>query len=344
MGHKAAVLGASGFAGAELLRLLASHSGVDVVAAAASSFVGKSIAEAYPSLATYGDMKFVSVEEALEADSDIVFSSLPHTHSMKLFSEPKGRKVVDIAGDFRLQDASLYPEWYGEPHSHPEALSKWVYGLTEYHRDAVVSTDLVANPGCYPAAAILALGPLVAKGIIKTDSIHIDAKSGVSGAGRAGGEGFDFSAANENTRPYTVTGHKHIPEIEQELSRLSSKDVIVSFVPHLVPMTRGIIATCVGELSAKATTHDLIELINSRYSGEPFIKVLGEDSLPETKRLAGTNLAEVTARVDPRTNRAIAIAAIDNLGKGAAGQAVQNANLMLGYPETTALEQTGLVP
>lgn len=344
MGHKAVVLGASGFAGTELLRLLAAHPGVDVAAAAASSFVGKSVSESYPSLAAYGDMKFVSVEEALEADSDIVFSSLPHTHSMKLFGEPEERKVVDIAGDFRLHDASLYPEWYGEPHRAPEALRNWVYGLTEYHRGEIIEANLVANPGCYPAAGILALGPLVAEGLIRTEFIHIDAKSGVSGAGRAGGEGFDFSAANENTRPYTVTGHKHIPEIEQELSRLSTKDLKVSFVPHLVPMTRGIVATCVGELSAKATTRDLIEGMNNHYSGEPFIKVLGEDSLPETKRLAGTNLAEVTARVDPRTNRAIAIAAIDNLGKGAAGQAVQNANLMLGYPETTALEQTGLVP
>lgn len=345
MGYKAVVLGASGFAGAELLRLLESHTGIDVVAAAASSQVGRAIGEMYPSLRSYNQMRFVGVEDALGADADIVFSSLPHTYSMGLFGEGQASpKVVDLAGDFRLKDASAYPEWYGEEHRAPELLADWVYGLSEYHRDEITRTDRVADPGCYAAAAILALGPLVRAGVVEGDRIHIDAKSGVSGAGRAGGEGFDFAQANENVRAYTVSGHKHIPEIEQELSLLAGSDVLVSFVPHLVPMTRGIIATCVADLTRPISTYDLIDLMSRQYEDEPFVRVLGEDSLPESKRVTGTNFAEVTARVDQRTGRAIAIAAIDNLGKGASGQAVQNANLMLGFPEITALEQTGPLP
>lgn len=344
MGYRAVVLGASGFAGAELLRLLAGHPGIDVVAAAASAQVGREVVDAYPSLSTYAGMRFVSVEDALATESEITFSSLPHTHSMKLFGPPSATKVVDLAGDFRLKDPGLYPQWYGEKHPAPQVLSQWAYGLTEYHRAQISSSGRVANPGCYPAAAILALGPLVAAGAIGAGRIHIDALSGVSGAGRAGRESFDFASADENARAYAVTGHKHIPEIEQELGLLTGASPRISFVPHLVPMTRGILATCVADLVGEATAADLIAVLLERYRGEPFVKVLGEESLPETKRLSGTNFVEVTARVDRRTGRAIAIAALDNLGKGAAGQAVQNANLMLGFPETTALDQVGSSP
>lgn len=344
MTHKAVVLGASGFAGAELLRLLARHPEIEVVAAAASAQVGRPVAVAYPSLEPYGDMRFVDVEEALQAGADLVFSSLPHTHSMRLFGGGGAPRVVDIAGDFRLKDEAVFSEWYGEPHLHPEVLSDWIYGLTEFHREEISSAHRVANPGCYPTAAILALAPLAASSAIDTSRIHVDAKSGVSGAGRATGEGFDFSSANENVRAYAVTGHKHIPEIEQELSAIGGREVKVSFVPHLVPMTRGILVTAVADLSTSARSADLIEIMHERYKNEPFVKVLGEDSLPETKRLAGTNFAEVTARADERSGRAIAIAAIDNLGKGAAGQALQNANLMLGFEETTALDSLGLAP
>lgn len=342
--HKVAVLGASGFAGAELLRLLLRHPGMQVVAAAASSQVGKAVADAYPSLDGYGDMRFIEVEEALGAGADIVFSSLPHNQSTRLFGSAGGPKVVDLAGDFRLSNPALFREWFGEPPPDPQVPAKWIYGLTEFHREEISSAGRVANPGCYPAAAILALAPLVASGAIDASRIHIDAKSGVSGAGRAGGEGFDFSSTNENVRAYSVTGHRHIPEIEQELGLLAGSEVTVSFVPHLVPMTRGILATCVAELTGSATAAELIEEMRERYKSDRFVKVLGEDSLPETKRLSGTNFAEVTVRVDRRTGRAIAISAIDNLGKGAAGQAIQNANLMLGFAETTALDGVGLYP
>lgn len=344
MGVRAVVLGASGFAGGELLRLLAGHPGIDVVAAGASAQAGRPVAGVHPGLDAYPGMRLASVEEALAAEADIVFSSLPHTHSMRLFGGAGGPKVVDLAGDFRLGDASLYPEWYGEPHLHPEALRRWVYGLTEWHREEVAGADRVANPGCYPAAAILALAPLLAADAVRPEGIHVDATSGVSGAGRAGGEGFDFSSANENLRPYSVTGHRHVPEMEQELSAAAGAPVTLSFVPHLAPMTRGIVATCVAPLSKPATTAGLVEVLAARYRGERFVRVLGPDALPETRRLAGTNVAEVTVRVDARTGRAIALGALDNLGKGAAGQAVQNANLMLGYDEATALPTQGFVP
>jgi N-acetyl-gamma-glutamyl-phosphate reductase len=314
------------------------------VAAAASKQVGRPLEEAYPWLEHPAGLRFVSIEEALAASPDLVFCSLPHGHSMEVFAQPGGPKAVDLGGDFRLHSPALYPQWFGREHAHPELLDGWVYGLTEWHRPRVRSADRVANPGCYPAASVLALAPLLAAGAIRPQPIHIDAKSGVSGAGRAGGEGFDFSSANENLRPYSVTGHKHIAEIEQERSEVAGAAVTVSFVPHLVPMTRGLLVTCLAELAADATSEELVEVMRERYRGERFVRVLGTDALPETRRLSGTNGAEVTARADPRTGRAIAVCALDNLGKGAAGQALQNANLMLGFDEHTALPTAGMWP
>ncbi len=341
---RAAVLGASGFAGGELLRLLGGHPGIEVVAAGASKQVGRSLGEVHPWLRSLAALRFVPVEDALASAPDIVFCSLPHGHSMELLGPLEAPVVVDLGGDFRLHSPALYPQWFGREHAHPERLGGWVYGLTEWHRAQVRSADRVANPGCYPAACVLALAPLLAAGWIRPQFIHVDAKSGVSGAGRAGGEGFDFSSANENLRPYSVVAHKHIAEIEQELSEVAGSPVTVSFVPHLVPMTRGLLVTCVAELTADATTEELLESMRERYRGERFIRVLGADALPETRRLSGTNSAEVSVRVDSRTGRAIAICALDNLGKGAAGQALQNANLMLGFDEDAALCVAGMWP
>jgi N-acetyl-gamma-glutamyl-phosphate reductase len=324
LGTKAVVLGASGFAGAELLRLLLTHPSIEAVAAAASSNAGKGVAELYPNLSGYRDMKFISVDDALQVDADVIFSSLPPGESAQLFGDSNSRKVVDISADFRLN------------HS-------WIYGLTEFHREEVQGADRLANPGCYPAAALLALGPLAEAGAIESEGIHIDAKSGISGAGRASGEGLDFASVSENTRPYSVTGHRHVPEIEQELSALSGERVTVSFVPHIVPMTRGIVATCVAKL-VDGAEHSVQGILEERYVDEAFVRVLGGQQLPETKHLSGTNLAEVAGRVDERTGKVIVIAAIDNLGKGAAGQALQNANLMLGFEETAGLSTTGILP
>ncbi|HEU5002366.1 MAG TPA: N-acetyl-gamma-glutamyl-phosphate reductase [Actinomycetota bacterium] len=337
-----AILGASGFAGGELLRILSRHPGMEVVAAAAATRVGRPIGDSYPWMAGAGS--FVSVQEALDTQPDLLFASLPHTESMAVLAGYAGPAAVDLGGDFRLQDAATYRQWYGAEHAAPGNLADWVYGLTEWRRDEIAGARRVANPGCYPTAALLALAPLLAADAITPGGIHIDALSGVSGAGRASGEGFDFVAVNENLRAYSPTGHKHIAEIEQELTAVAGVPVTVSFVPHLIPVTRGLLATCSAPLSGAATTEDLLGLLHQRYGGEPFVRVLPPGRLPETRRVAGTNIAEVTALVDPRTERAIAIAAIDNLGKGAAGQAVQNANLMLGFDEATGLDAAGLVP
>jgi N-acetyl-gamma-glutamyl-phosphate reductase len=339
---RVAVLGASGFAGGELLRILARHPGMELVAAGASSKVGMPVSAVYPWSPFEGS--FVAAEDALAASPDLVFVSLPHTHSMELLGAWDGGYAVDLGGDFRLRDPDVYREWFGAEHSHPETLGGWVYGLTEWRRPEIAAATRVANPGCYPTAAILALAPLLAAGAVAGEGIHIDAQSGVSGAGRATGEGFDFVSVNENLRPYAVTGHKHIAEMEQELSAAAGSPVRVSFVPHLVPVTRGLLATCSAPLAGVATTEELLELFHHRYKEEPFIRVLGPGELPATKRVTGTNVAEVTVRADARTGRAIAMSAIDNLGKGAAGQAVQNANLMLGFDETTALDTAGLAP
>src|SRR5437660_921423 len=293
---RVAVLGASGFAGGELLRILERHPGMDLVAAGASSKVGKPVRSLYPWTSFEGS--FVAADAALAASPDLVFASLPHTQSMQLLGSWEGGYAVDLGGDFRLREAGAYREWFGTEHTHPEALGGWVYGLTEWRRPEIAAATRVANPGCYPTAAILALAPLVAAGSVAAEGIHIDAQSGVSGAGRATGEGFDFVSVNENLRPYAVTGHKHIAEIEQELSAVSGEKVTVSFVPHLVPVTRGLLATCTAPLAGAATTEELVEVVRARYGREPFVRVLGPGALPETGRVTGTNMADVAVRRD----------------------------------------------
>lgn len=339
-----AVLGASGFAGAELLRILEGHPSMGVIAASASAQVGRPVADAYPALESVAKLQFCSVEEALDAGAELIFSSLPHTASMKLFADKDDAKIVDLAGDFRLDEADRYVQWYGEAHANPGSLAAWQYGLTEFERQAVAGADKVANPGCYPTAALLALLPLIHAGAIDAGTIHVDAKSGISGAGRAGGEGFDYSSVNESLAPYSVTGHKHIAEMEEQISSAAGKAVRITFVPHLVPMTRGILATCIADAVGDVDGDSLHDVLARSYKDEPFIRVLGPDQLPKTKRLSGTNDAEVCVRVDVRTGRVIAFAAIDNLVKGAAGQAVQNANLMCGLPETAGLHLNPCLP
>lgn len=322
------------------MRLCARHPEIEVTHAGAHSRAGQPVASIYPGLGY--DLDFCSTEEAAEAPVDLVFASLPHGQSMSVLGDLSQPFVIDLGGDFRLDDPAAFASWYGDEHAHAGDLSNWVYGLTEFNRGKIAAASRVANPGCYPAASLLVLAPLIAAGHIK-GPIHIDAKSGVSGAGRAGGEGFDFASANENTRPYSVTGHKHIAEIEQELGKVGGVPVLVSFVPHLVPMTRGILTTCIADIVDGSSAEDLLGTLKDAYRDEPFIDVLGS-GLPETKRLSGTNRVEMTVTKDDRTGRAIAMAALDNLGKGAAGQAIQNANVMLGLDETLGLHSTGMVP
>jgi N-acetyl-gamma-glutamyl-phosphate reductase len=338
----AGVLGASGYAGAELLRLLARHPGLTVAWAAGDQAAGQPVAARYPGLqAAYGDLAFCSLDEGLDKGADVLFLALPHSRAAAL--DPArlaaGRLVVDLSADFRLRDPAAYPAWYGAEHPRPEQLGAWPYGLPELHRDQLRGADRVAVPGCYPTAALLALVPLVRAGLAAADGMVIDAKSGLSGAGRSLADANLFAQANENVAPYAVGGHRHTPEIEQELGLAAGRAVRVSFTPHLVPSTRGLLATCYATL---ADDQDPFACLADAYAGEPFVDLLAPGrGWPSTRAVATTNRAQVAAAADPRTGRVVAAAAIDNLVKGAAGQAVQCANLALGLPETAGLD---LVP
>ena len=335
MPYRVGVVGASGYTGAELLRVIGAHPEMTCVLATSREFAGKPVADIYPNLAS----SLVFSELGPPIDADLVFLALPHGASMDLGVSlaRAGTPVVDLSADFRLKDAALYPEWFGAQHTAPEVLADWVYGLPELHRDAIKGAHAVANPGCYPTATLLALAPLV--GMIDPSTIVVSAASGVSGAGRGVNAGVHFSHVDSNFKAYGLPSHKHTPEIEQELSAMVGAPVRITFVPHLVPMPRGLLATCVATLTSDA---DPSEVARARWAGEPFVRVL--DALPETKYTAGSNLCLLGYRVDTRTNRVIATAAIDNLGKGAAGQAVQNANLMLGLPEDMGLAGGGVYP
>jgi N-acetyl-gamma-glutamyl-phosphate reductase len=343
---KASVIGASGYGGAEAVRLLSTHPQVDIVHVTAETQQGLVMSDLYPNLRHFVDQTMIAVDaERIGGDSDVTFVSLPSGKAMHLVPAllEQGNKVIDIAADFRLHDAALYPIWYKCTHVAPEYLAEAVYGLPELHREAIAQTRLLANPGCYPVAALLALIPLLRAGVIHSSGIVIDAKSGVSGAGRGGGGGFGYSEVNENLRAYSVAGHNHTAEIEQELSAIAGTPVRVVFTPHLVPMTRGILATVYAPLNDTLHEAAALDLYDEAYRHAPFVRVL-HDSLPQTKATLGSNYCDVSVKIDARVNTAIAIAAIDNLGRGAAGQAIQNMNLMFDLPETTGLHFPGLFP
>jgi N-acetyl-gamma-glutamyl-phosphate reductase len=343
---KVSVIGASGYGGAEAVRLLATHPQVRLLHVTAETKKGAAMSSLYPNLRGFVDQTMIEVDLArIGSESDVTIVSLPSGMAMSLVPEllKQGGKVIDVAADFRLKQAELYPLWYKVAHTAPEYLAEAVYGLPELHRDAIVRARLVANPGCYPAAALLALAPLLRAGKVRTQGIVIDAKSGVSGAGRGGGGGFGFSETNENVKAYSVVGHNHTAEIEQELSGVAGAAVQVVFTPHLIPMTRGILITAYAPLATDLSDDEAIALYHRDYAHEPFVRVL-DNVLPETKATLGSNYCDVTVRVNRRAGVAIAIAAIDNLGKGAAGQAVQNLNLMCGLPEETGLKFPGLYP
>ena len=343
---KASIIGASGYGGAEAVRLLVGHPHVEIVHVTAESQQGRAMSSLYPNLRHFVDQEMVAVDaERIGRESDVAFVSLPSGKAMHLVPAllEQGCKVIDIAADFRLRDASLYPVWYKFEHEAPLLLAEAVYGLPELHRDAIAETHLLANPGCYPAAALLALTPLMRAGVIRPTGIVIDAKSGVSGAGRGGGGGFGYSEVNENVRAYGVAGHNHTAEIEQELSGLADAPVQVVFTPHLMPMTRGILATVYATLADDLSQAEALSLYDDCYGSAPFMRVL-HDALPETKATLGSNYCDVTVRIDARTGMTIAIAAIDNLGRGAAGQAIQNMNLMCGLPESAGLLFPALYP
>jgi N-acetyl-gamma-glutamyl-phosphate reductase len=341
-----AVLGASGYTGAELLRLLLDHPRVEIAALAAERAAGARIDRIFPHLAGRLDMEIEALDpERIAARAEIVFSCLPHGASATAVAAlaARGALVVDLSADFRLRDPAVFAEWYG-PHPHPELVPGAVYGLPELHREALAGARLIASPGCYPTAAILAVAPLLARGLLRPRLV-VDAKSGVSGAGRSPTQATHFAEAGEGVRAYKVAGtHRHTPEIEQELSRAAGGAVRITFTPHLVPMTRGILACVYGEPSDPALSEsELRAALAEAYRGEPFVTVL-EDGLPDTAHVRGSNRAHVAVRLDARAGMVVAMAAIDNLVKGASGQAVQAMNIARGWPETEGLLGAGLFP
>jgi len=350
MAYRAAIVGGSGYTGAELLRLLAAHPEIEVVHVTADSNAGARVAELYPSLvAAYPDLVFHPFDAADLDGLDLAFLALPHGQSQRHAGALLGRvaHLVDIGADFRLPAAS-YEQWYGEAHRAPELIGRFAFGLPELFRDDVLSRAHVANPGCYPTAASLALAPLLAAGLVEPAGLIVDAVSGVSGRGRGLSAPSLYSEANENVSAYGLLTHRHTAEMELALGRLSpAGQAQVLFTPHLVPMTRGILATCharpaAGGEAARLGTDGLLAHYRQFYAGEPFVAVL--DQPPATKATAGSNAVHVTVRYDARTGTVLAIAAEDNLVKGASGQALQNANLLLGLPETLGLPTVGLVP
>ena len=330
------IFGASGYTGAELLRLCAAHPELTVALATGDTTAGMPVAALYPSLAgAYPDLVLAAPDPAAAEGLDLVFLALPHGASQSLVPDLRKRvgKVVDLAGDFRLRDASLYPTWYGGPHTAPDLLDEFAFGIPELFRDDLLGADLVAAAGCYVTAAALALAPLVQAGAIEPDGVIVDAASGVSGAGRAPKPTSHFSAVDGDFVAYGLLDHRHTPEIEQ------ATGATVLFTPHLAPMTRGILATCYARPASDA---DPLAVLADFYADEPFVTV-GRAS-PSTKATAGSNRALITARRDPRTGWVVALCALDNLVKGASGQAVQCANLVLGLPETAGLPVVGLYP
>ncbi len=340
-----AIIGASGYSGAELVRLLARHPHVTVSRLGAESAAGKELSELYPALRGLPLPKLEKLGAAeLAGACDLAFLALPHTESMKLAPAllAAGLKVVDLSGDFRLQDRAAYAAFYKAEHSEPGVLAEAVYGLCEIHAERIARARYVANPGCYTTTAILALYPLMRAGLLKADSVIIDAKSGVSGAGRKLSAATQFCEVDGNFSAYKVGGtHQHIPEIEQELGAAAGQKVTVSFTPHLLPLSRGILSTAYAAPAQALDEAALQACLADFYRGKPFVRVLKGAELPSLRAVVGTNMIEIAARFDARAGRAIVFSATDNLVKGAAGQAVQNMNLMLGLPEIAGLDLVG---
>ncbi|MCC6139040.1 MAG: N-acetyl-gamma-glutamyl-phosphate reductase [Nitrospira sp.] len=343
-----AIAGASGYAGAELVRLAAAHPYFDIAAVTSEKSAGQPVASIFPSLTGVVQHTFEALApEALAERADALFLALPHTKSQEpvALCMKAGKLVVDLSADYRLKNVAAYEQWYQTPHAHPALLQEAVYGLPELHRTAIAKAKLVASPGCYPTAAILQLAPLFAKGLVQLDSIVIDAKSGISGAGRSPALPYHFPEAHESLEPYKIGKHRHIPEIEQELSGAMGAPgaVTIAFTPHLVPMNRGILSTAYCKLKTEMALPELRALYREFYQGERFIR-LYEDIAPNPRYIKGSNFCDIGVYADQRAGWVVTVAAIDNLVKGAAGQAIQAMNLMLGLPEETGLTAPGSYP
>jgi N-acetyl-gamma-glutamyl-phosphate reductase len=340
---KVAVAGASGYTGVELLRLLVGHSQVEICAVTSRQHEGIPVNKVFPSLNGFCDLVCEPLNVAAIAEkADLVFAALPHKSAMAVVPGflAAGCRVVDLSADYRLNDQAIYEHWY-QPHTSPELFSEAIYGLPERYREQIKKARLVANPGCYPTSIILALTPLLEQQLVDARTLIIDSKSGTSGAGRGLKEGSLFCEVNEGFKAYGVGSHRHTPEIEQELSQVAGFEVCINFTPHLLPVNRGILSTCYATLLKAQSTAELLAFYQQRYADEPFVRVLSEGELPNIAHVRGTNFCDIGLVVDSRTGRVIVVSVIDNLVKGAAGQALHNMNLMYGFNETHGL---GIVP
>ena len=338
------VVGGTGYTGVELLRLLLAHPDIRLEFVTSRGQAGTAVADLYPNLRGHTDLRFVAPEDARFADCEIVFFATPNGTAMQMAREllAAGVRIIDLAADFRLRDPEVWAQWYGQSHAAPELLEEAVYGLPEINRASIPEARIVANPGCYPTAVQLGLLPLIEGGLVDTGGLIADCKSGASGAGRQAQVATLFTEVDESFKAYAAAGHRHLPEIVQGLGQLAGRPVDLTFVPHLVPMRRGILATLYAGLLDE--TVDLQGLYEQRYAAEPFVDVLPAGSHPETRSVTGANLCRMAVHRPQGGRRVVVLSVIDNLVKGAAGQAVQNMNLMLGLPETHGLEGIALLP
>ncbi|MBP2627885.1 MAG: N-acetyl-gamma-glutamyl-phosphate reductase [Firmicutes bacterium] len=342
---KVSIIGATGYAGAELLGILVNHPEVEIEHITSESQTGASIADSYPHLSGFYDKRLSSMTDIDQfADSQAVFIALPHGHAMGIGKQLAAQdiKIIDLGADYRFRDEEVYEQWYKVPHTHRQ--SGAVYGLTELYRQQIKEATIVGSAGCYTTASILALAPLAKAHLIDVKSIVVDAKSGVSGAGRSPSLGVHFAEMFDNLKAYNIGGHRHTPEIEQALTEVSGQESIINFTPHLIPMSRGILSTCYATLAEGVMPEDVDQAFYALYSQEYFIRLLGRGGYPAVKNTRGSNFCDIGWHIDTRTNRVIVVSAIDNLVKGAAGQAVQNFNVMFGFAENTGLTKIALYP
>ena len=344
---KAGIIGATGYAGGELVRLLLNHKEAEIAWYGSRSYVDQRYSSVYQNMFQIVDAKCLDDNmEQLAKEVDVIFTATPQGLCASLINEGilSQAKVIDLSADFRIKDRKTYEQWYNLEHKAPQFIEEAVYGLCEINREDIKKARLIANPGCYPTCSTLSIYPLLKEGIIDGNTVIIDAKSGTSGAGRSAKVANLYCEVNENMKAYGVASHRHTPEIEEQLGYASGENVTISFTPHLVPMNRGILATEYATLKKDVTGEEVKAIYDKYYADEKFVRVLGEGVCPETKWVEGSNYVDINFKIDSRTNRIIMMGAIDNLVKGAAGQAVQNMNLMFGLPETEGLELVPMFP
>lgn len=344
---KAGIIGATGYAGGELVRLLLGHKDTEIVWYGSRSYIDKKYADVYENMFELVDAACLDDNmEKLADKADVIFTATPQGYCASMINEGilSRTKIVDLSADFRIKDVSVYEKWYGIPHKAPQFIEEAVYGLPELNRERIKGARLIANPGCYPTCSTLSIYPLVKEGLIDANTVIIDAKSGTSGAGRGAKVDNLYCEVNENIKAYGVAAHRHTPEIEEQLSYAAGEAVLINFTPHLVPMNRGILVTAYASLKKKVSAEEIRAAYEKYYAQEPFVRVLADGRCPQTKWVEGSNYVDVSFKLDERTGRVIMMGAMDNLVKGAAGQAVQNMNLIMGLPENEGLKLVPMFP